>query len=177
MATISLLVRSDNISELNEVTAVTLTNIIDNGVPSSGDQTRGASIIPGQNQAVLTVLANDEPHGVVAWSPILTMTEEEEGRNSEVQLTINREFGAIGAVVASYTTEVASSLPSNEQAQPLQDFVPTGGDVVLGDGESSATVRVTILSVRRYKFFHNMRHVLCFPLPRTILLSQMRGFL
>lgn len=149
MATISLLVRSDNISELNEVTMVTLTNVIENGVPLTGDQTRGAEVIPEQSQAVITVLANDDPHGVVTWSPTVVMTEEEEGGSSTVQLTLIREFGAIGAIVVSYTTEIASSLPLIEQAESLQDFVPAAGDVVIGDGETSATITVTILPVRK----------------------------
>ncbi len=134
---------------------VTLTSVIENGVPSSGDQTRGARVIPGQNQAVITVLANDDPHGVVTWSPAVVMTEEEESGSSVVQLTLVREFGAIGTIIVSYTTEIASSLPSNERAESLQDFVPTAGDVVIGDGETSATITVTILSVC------NIMHQLC----------------
>ena len=144
---ISLLIRSDNISELNEVTRVTLTNVIESGVPSSGDQTTGARVVSGENQAVITVLANDDPHGVVSWSPAVVMTEEQEGTNSAVQLTLVREFGAIGAIVVSYTTETASSRPPNERAQSLQDFVPAAGDVVIRDGQTSATITITILSV------------------------------
>ena len=149
IATIMLLIRADNISELNEVTTVTLTRIVANGVSESGDQRRGARLALGQTEAVITVQANDEPHGVIAWSPTVIMVQEQEGTNNEVQLTLVREFGSIGAVVISYSTQVDASLPINERAESLMDFVPTSGEIVMGDGESSASIRVTILQVSK----------------------------
>ena len=55
----------------------------------------------------------------------------------------------------SYTTQAAASLPSNERAESLQDFVPAAGDVVMGDGVTSATVPVTILPVLNC-YWHNI---------------------
>lgn len=148
LATISLLVLSDNTSELNEVTTVTLTNIVLNGVPPSGDPARGAGLTPGRNEAVLTVQANDVPHGEVGWAAAVVMAvEEEEGENGNVQLLLVREFGAIGVIIISYSVEMDTSLPADERAESLQDFIPTAGDVVMGDGETSATISVTILQV------------------------------
>lgn len=135
---------SDTIAELNEITTVTLTDIVENGVPASDDQSRGASLAPGQSEAVVTVAANDDPHGVVTWSPTLVMAEEEEGRNSVARLTIVREFGAIGAIVVSYSTAMEDS----QSAESLQDFVPTAGDVVIADGQSSVSISITILQVK-----------------------------
>lgn len=129
------------------MTLVTLTEVVVNGVPSSGDQTRGARLASGQSQAVITVQANDDPHGVVSWSPLTVTAEEQEGRDNVVQLTIVREFGTVGAIIISYTTAVDRSLPMQEQAESLQDFIPTSSDVVIGDGERSVNVSVTILQV------------------------------
>ena len=147
VGTIVLSIQSDNIAELNEVTTVTLTSIVENGVPMTGDQSRGARLMAGQTEAVITVQANDDPHGVVGWSPTIVMVEEQEGSNNVVQLTLVREFGVIGAIVVSYTTELASNLSDTQQAEPLMDFVPTSGEVVIGNGESSGTISVTILQV------------------------------
>lgn len=101
-AVITLTVRADNIPELNEVTRVSLTDIIENGVPPGGDQTRGASIVTGQATSFITVTANDAPHGVILWSANASTTAEVEGANSQVNLSIIREFGTIGDVVVSY---------------------------------------------------------------------------
>lgn len=149
VATIRLLISADNIAELDEVTTVTLTNVVENGVPTSGDQSRGARLALGRNQAVITVQANDDPHGVIAWSPTMVMADEVEGRNNVVEFTLVREFGAIGAVVISYATTVDASQPASGRAESLQDFIPATGDVVMGDGETLATVGITILQVSR----------------------------
>ena len=146
-ATITLSIVADDTPELNEVTMVTLTSVVENGVPPSEDQTRGANLALAQSVAVITVQANDDPHGVVTWSPLVVQTEEEEERNNVLLLTIAREFGATGAIIISYTTEIALSQPVVARAEPLQDFVPASSDVVMGDGASSANVNITILQV------------------------------
>lgn len=144
MATITLLITSDNVSELDEVTTVTLTRVVENGVAMAGDQSRGASLASGRNQAVITVQANDDPHGVVTWSPTLVMADEVEGRNNVIQVTLVREFGAIGAIIVSYATGMGMG---NDDAQSFEDFIPRSGDVVMSDGQSSTTISITILQV------------------------------
>lgn len=152
MATITLLITADDISELNEVTMVTLTRVVENGVAMAGDQSRGASLASGRSQAVVTVQANDNPHGVITWSPTLVMAEEVEGRNNEIQVSLIREFGAIGAIIISYATEVRVG---SDDAQALEDFIPRSGDVVMSDGQSSATISITILPVSIMHYFAN----------------------
>lgn len=147
-ASITLFIVADNTPELNEVTMVTLTSVVENGVPPSGDQSRGARLASAQNVAVITVQANDDPHGVVTWSPLVIQTQEEEGRNSVLLLSIAREFGDIGAIIISYTTEMALFQPVQARAQALLDFVPASSDVVIGDGATSVNVSITILQVR-----------------------------
>lgn len=145
MDTINLLIISDEVAELNEVTMVTLTTVVENGVSMGGDQSRGASIAPGRSQAVITVQANDDPHGVVTWSPTLVVADELEGANNVIQVTLVREFGAIGAVIISYSTEMVAT--GIDRAQSLEDFIPATGDAIMSDGQSSATIRITILPV------------------------------
>lgn len=88
--------------ELNEVTVIALTEITENGVPPGGDNTRGAQILPAQRQAVITVQANDAPHGVVVWSASVVNVTEEDSTDNVVQLTLLREFGSIGAIIITY---------------------------------------------------------------------------
>ena len=100
--TLAVQVHPDVLPELNEVTVITLTEITQNGVPPGGDITRGAQLLPGQTQAVITVQANDAPHGVVVWSAAVVNATEQEGTDSIVQLTLLREFGSIGDIIITY---------------------------------------------------------------------------
>ena len=146
-ATITLVFQPDSVPELNEVTRVRLTS-----ATVQGGGVNQPRIAAGRQEAVITVEANDAPHGVVSWSPILVPTTETDGMDNTVQLTLVREFGAIGSIVISYTTLVDSSLPSEEQAQPLMDFIPTTSEVVIADNRTSATVTLTILHVSEVQF-------------------------
>lgn len=142
MATITLVFQPDTLPELNEVTTVRLTSATVQGGGMNQPQ-----LISGRQEAVITVEANDSPHGVVSWSPIFITATETNSVDNTIQLTLVREFGTIGAVVISYSTLVNSSLPSEERAEPLMDFVPTTSEVVIGDGQSSTTISLTILHV------------------------------
>ena len=95
-------VHPDVFPELNEVTVITFTEITQNGVSPGGDSTRGAQFITGQTQAVITVQANDAPHGVVVWSAAVVNATEQDGTDTTVQLTLLREFGAIGDIIITY---------------------------------------------------------------------------
>lgn len=100
--TISVTVHPDLLPELNEVTVIQLTDITDNGVPLGSDSTRGAKFLSGRTQAVITVQANDAPHGILVWSADRVEATEQDAVDSVVQLTILREFGSIGAILISY---------------------------------------------------------------------------
>ena len=142
MATITLVFQPDSVPELNEVTRVRLTSAMVQGGGVNQPQ-----LVAGRQEAVITVEANDAPHGVISWSPTSVVTMETDGMDSTVQLTIVREFGTIGSVVIGYTTLVSSSLPAEQRAEPLMDFVPATSEVVMGDGRSSSTISLTILHV------------------------------
>lgn len=147
MATINLLIQSDMVAELNELTRVRLIAVTENGVPRGGDNSRGARINSGRSEAVITVEANDDPHGVFTWSPSLVMVIESEDLNNIIQVTVVREFGTFGAVAVGYTTLVASSAPDDMRAQPSFDYVTTMGEVIIQNGSSSATIDIVILHV------------------------------
>ena len=143
-ATITLVFQPDSVPELNEVTRVRLTS-----ATVQGGGVNQPQLVAGRQEAVITVEANDAPHGVISWSPTSVVTMETDGMDSTVQLTIVREFGTIGSVVIGYTTLVSSSLPAEQRAEPLMDFVPATSEVVMGDGQSSSTITLTILHVSK----------------------------
>ena len=95
-------VHPDLFPELDEITVIELTEIIDNGVPPGSDVTRGAKFLLDRTQSVITVQANDAPHGVLVWSASIVSAIEQDSVDSSVQLTILREFGKIGAILISY---------------------------------------------------------------------------
>ncbi|XP_071587409.1 adhesion G-protein coupled receptor V1 isoform X2 [Heliangelus exortis] len=131
----------DHIPEEKEEYRIILYNIKTEGVSSSG-----AAVLDSQGyEAVLTVEASDEPHGVLNFaSPSRVILTPEE--NKTVQLFINREFGFLGAINVTYAT-VPGLLPlSNETlAEPGADYIAVSGSLVLEEGETSAAINVTIL--------------------------------
>lgn len=64
MSTITLTVLSDVIPEVAERVIITLTQVSTTGIQ---DPKRGAIIDPKRAKAVLTILPNDSPYGIVGW--------------------------------------------------------------------------------------------------------------
>ncbi|XP_065175877.1 adhesion G-protein coupled receptor V1-like [Sycon ciliatum] len=148
-ATITLTVYADNVAELNEVSTITLNSIMGRGgVAAGGDLGRRATLQLGRVVSVLTVLANDEPHGVVQWAPGSTSVTHSEVDNMNVtfQLQIVREFGLIGDILVYYETANASSYPTDQQAVADVDYVSISNGVVeIADDASTAMVSVSLL--------------------------------
>ncbi|XP_077792347.1 adhesion G-protein coupled receptor V1 isoform X2 [Podarcis muralis] len=134
----------DHIPEEKEEYQVILYNVRTQGVASSG-----AAILDSQGyEAVLTVEASDEPHGVLSFAPSSRVVLVQEG-NKTIQLFINREFGSLGVINLTYAT-VPGFLGIRNQtdvilAEPGVDYVPVSGSLLLGEGETLATINVTIL--------------------------------
>ncbi|KAM9251115.1 adhesion G-protein coupled receptor V1 [Cariama cristata] len=134
----------DHIPEEKEEYQIILYNIKTEGVSSSG-----AAVLDSQGyEAVLTVEASDEPHGVLNFaspSRVVLMPEE----NKTVQLFINREFGSLGAINVTYATVPGLLTSSNETegmlAEPGADYVAVSGSLILEEGETSAAINITIL--------------------------------
>ena len=100
-AAIRLVVQSDNLPELTEITQVALTEITADGVGMNEVVQRGAVIDPATSIAVISVIANDFPHGQIRWVSSIIMIEEP-NTTMEVELTLIRESGAIGDIIISY---------------------------------------------------------------------------
>ncbi|XP_054843539.1 adhesion G-protein coupled receptor V1 [Eublepharis macularius] len=134
----------DVIPEEKEEYQVILHNVRTQGVSSAG-----AAVLDNQGyEAVLTIEASDEPHGVLnfASSSRVVLVQEE---NKTVQLFINREFGSLGIINVTYAT-VPGLLGLKNQtemmlAEPGADFISALGSFLLGEGETSATINVTVL--------------------------------
>ncbi|NXM57764.1 GPR98 protein, partial [Illadopsis cleaveri] len=134
----------DHIPEEKEEYRIILYNIKTEGVSPSG-----AAVLDSQGyEAVLTVEASDEPHGVLNFaspSRVVLLPEE----NKTVQLFINREFGSLGAINVTYATVPGLVSLSNQTeetlAEPGSDYVAVSDSVILEEGETSAAINVTIL--------------------------------
>ena len=134
-----LFVTEDAVPELNEETRVTL-RIIQSGVEPGVDPARGAMISSSNGVAVITVLANDEPHGVFTWATTTATATELESVSNDVQVTIVREFGAVGAVEVSFTTLMAEEGTAPFIASAGEDYVPTTATALMENGVTSVTV-------------------------------------
>uniref|UniRef100_A0A8C3GX81 Adhesion G-protein coupled receptor V1 n=1 Tax=Corvus moneduloides TaxID=1196302 RepID=A0A8C3GX81_CORMO len=129
----------DHIPEEKEVYRIILYNIKTEGVSPSG-----AAVLDSQGyEAVLTVEASDEPHGVLNFaspSRVVLLPEE----NKTVQLFINREFGSLGAINITYATVQGLVSLSNQTegtlAEPGADYVAVSDSVILKEGETSARI-------------------------------------
>ncbi|XP_053910929.1 adhesion G-protein coupled receptor V1 [Cuculus canorus] len=143
-ATLYVHLLDDHIPEEKEEYQIILFNIKTEGVASSG-----AAVLDSQGyEAVLTVEASDEPHGVLNFaSPSRVVLTPEE--NKTVQLFISREFGSLGDINVTYATVPGLVTLSNETegtlAEPGTDYVPVSGSLTLEEGETSAAINITIL--------------------------------
>ncbi|XP_060617754.2 adhesion G-protein coupled receptor V1 isoform X2 [Anolis sagrei] len=134
----------DHIPEENEEYQIILHNVRTEGVTSTG-----AAVLDSQGyEAVLTIEASDEPHGVLNFAPSSRFVLVQEG-NITIQLFINREFGSLGVINVTYAT-VSGLLDLKNQtegilAEPGVDYIPLSRSLLIGEGETSAVINVTIL--------------------------------
>ncbi|KAM3842448.1 adhesion G-protein coupled receptor V1-like, partial [Diretmus argenteus] len=123
---------------------VILSNIRTYGVLVTGH----AALDAQGREAVVTVETSDEPYGMLSIAPSsLRVTTEERART--VNVYVNREFGASGAVNITYEV-LRGSLQDLSQvegalADPGQDFISGTGSVILQDGQTSVAIPVSIL--------------------------------
>ncbi|XP_075693474.1 adhesion G-protein coupled receptor V1 [Rhinoderma darwinii] len=134
----------DQIPEEREEYQIVLHSVTTEGVSGPG-----AAIIDEQGyEAVLTVEASDEPHGLIRFAPFSRTVLTQEA-NKTIQLFINREFGSLGDINITYTTSVTLTPPLNgtsmSTAEPGLDYIATSGSLILLDGETTAAINVTIL--------------------------------
>uniref|UniRef100_A0A8C8RXK2 Adhesion G-protein coupled receptor V1 n=1 Tax=Pelusios castaneus TaxID=367368 RepID=A0A8C8RXK2_9SAUR len=118
-------------------------------IQTQGVSSMGAAVLDSQGyEAVLTIEASDEPHGVLNFASSSRMVLIQEA-NKTIQLFINREFGSLGVINVSYAT-VPGLLSLRNQtertlAEPGVDYIPLSGWLLLGEGETSAAINITVL--------------------------------
>ncbi|XP_040899032.1 adhesion G-protein coupled receptor V1 [Toxotes jaculatrix] len=143
-ATIVLQLLDDATPEDKDEYKVSLSNIQTFGVVATGH----AALDVQGSEAVLTVDTSDVPYGLLTIAPSsLRVTTEE--RDRTINIYVNREFGASGAVNITYEV-IRGSLQDLTQvegtlADPGQDFISGSGSVILQDGQTSVAIPVTIL--------------------------------
>ncbi|XP_039203973.1 adhesion G-protein coupled receptor V1 isoform X4 [Crotalus tigris] len=135
-ANLTVHILSDEIPELDKTFSVYIINV-----------THGRLGV--HTNATLTILANDDPYGLLIFSeknrPIKV---EEETKN--VTLTIVRLKGQLGVVKVTYRTmydeDDSLYLPSNIARATLgEDYLPISGSVIIPANESEATLHLPIL--------------------------------
>uniref|UniRef100_A0A8D0G948 Adhesion G-protein coupled receptor V1 n=1 Tax=Sphenodon punctatus TaxID=8508 RepID=A0A8D0G948_SPHPU len=143
-ATLYVHLLDDHIPEEKEEYQIILYNISTQGV-----STPGAAVLDSQGyEAVLTVEASDEPHGVLNFAASSRVVLIQEA-NKTIQLFVNREFGSLGVINVTYTTVPGllglRNLTDWALAEPGVDYVPVSGSLLLGEGETSAAINITII--------------------------------
>lgn len=98
---IHLTILADDLPELTEITEVVLTEVTADGVSATEIVQRGAVIDQATSTAVISVVANDFPHGQIRWAPSSVMIEEP-NTTAEVELTLIRESGTISDIIVTY---------------------------------------------------------------------------
>lgn len=135
-ANIVVWILPDEVPELDKIFCVWITNV------SCGRL--GVHI-----NATLTILANDDPYGLLIFSEKSRPIKVEEATRN-VTLTIVRLRGLMGVVMVTYRTMGDEAeppyLPSNiARATSEQDYLPIAGFVILAANESEATIELPIL--------------------------------
>ncbi|KAM6965415.1 adhesion G-protein coupled receptor V1 [Aplochiton taeniatus] len=144
VATITLTVIADGLPELSESVTVALMDVTTVGLE---DLAVRALIHRQRAHALLVILPNGSPYGVIGWhlDSQLFLALEPPREPINVTLSIVRAQGFSGQVVVHYQTRPAlSQLPSN-QATAGQDYVARNATVVMMDGATVVLVTITIL--------------------------------
>ncbi|XP_076021271.1 adhesion G-protein coupled receptor V1 [Genypterus blacodes] len=144
VASISLTVIADGVPELSESITIALMDVTTVGL----EDLQQAAVIDQQHaQALLTILPNGSPYGVIGWhlDSQFTQTQEPPGAPINVTLSIVREQGSSGQVLVHYQTRPALSLPPSSQAMAGEDYTAKDDSVIMVDGATVVLVTVTIL--------------------------------
>lgn len=119
--------------ELSESFLLRLVNVSNGRLASSG-------IV-----ANITILANDDPHGVFEFDPVLLSVEE---ADKNVTLTIARRKGTVGKTRVYYTSVPSSVLVEGlkyGRANETQDYASIKGFVDFQPNQISGSIVVTIM--------------------------------
>ncbi|KAM6930325.1 adhesion G-protein coupled receptor V1 [Xenentodon cancila] len=144
LAIISLAVIADSFPELRESVTITLLDVTTVGL----QDLRQAAVVDKQRaRALLTILPNGSPYGVIGWhlDSQFTLTQEPQRTPANVTLSIVREQGSSGEVAVHYQTKPALYQPPANQATAGEDYLPKDDTIIMINGATVAIVTVTIL--------------------------------
>uniref|UniRef100_A0A3B4ZW94 Adhesion G-protein coupled receptor V1 n=1 Tax=Stegastes partitus TaxID=144197 RepID=A0A3B4ZW94_9TELE len=144
LAIIKLAVIADGVPELKESVTITLLDVNTVGLQ---DLRQAAVIDKLLSQALLTILPNGSPYGVIGWhlDSQFTRTQEPQRTPVNVTLSIVREQGSSGEVVIYYETRPALYEPPSNQAVAGKDYLAKDNSIIMINGATVALVTVTIL--------------------------------
>ncbi|XP_056276017.1 adhesion G-protein coupled receptor V1 [Pseudoliparis swirei] len=143
-AIIALTVIADGVPELRESVTITLVDVTTVGL----QDLRQAAVIDTQRAvALLTILPNGSPYGVIGWhlDSQFTVTQEPQRFPVNVTLSIVREQGSSGEVEIHYQTRPALYQPPSNQAAAGQDYTSKDNTIIMIDGATVVLATVTIL--------------------------------
>ncbi|KAI9527782.1 Adhesion G-protein coupled receptor V1 [Dissostichus eleginoides] len=144
VAIIALTVISDGVPELMESVTVALMDVTTVGLT---DLRQAATIDQRRARALINILPNGSPYGVIGWhlDSQFTLTQEPQRFPVNVTLSIVREQGSSGEVEIHYQTRPALYQPPPNQATAGEDYTPRDNTIIMINGATVALVTVTIL--------------------------------
>ncbi|KAF7670351.1 hypothetical protein LDENG_00010120 [Lucifuga dentata] len=144
VATISLTVIADGVPELRESITIALMDVTTVGLE---DLQQAAVIDQQRARALLTILPNGSPYGVIGWHLDSQFTQTQEPQKSPINVTLSvvREQGSSGQVAVHYQTRPVLSQPPSNQATAGEDYISKDDTVIMIDGATVVLVTVTIL--------------------------------
>ncbi|MED6250420.1 Adhesion G-protein coupled receptor V1 [Ataeniobius toweri] len=144
VAIISIAIVADGLPELSESVVITIRDVTTLGLQN---MRQGAVIDRQRAQALLTILPNGSPYGVIGWhlDSLFTLTQEPQRTPVNVTLSVVREQGSSGEVVVHYQTKPALHQPLSNQASAGEDYLAKDNNVIMFNGATVALVSITIL--------------------------------
>ncbi|XP_067377863.1 adhesion G-protein coupled receptor V1 isoform X2 [Channa argus] len=144
IANISLTVIADGLPELRENVTISLMDVTTVGLQNLQE---AAVIDKQQAQALLIILPNGSPYGMIGWhlNSLVTRAQEPQKTPVNVTLSIVREQGSSGEVAIHYQTKPALHQPPSNQATAGIDYTTKEDTIIMINGATVALVTITIL--------------------------------
>ncbi|XP_014844179.1 PREDICTED: G-protein coupled receptor 98 isoform X1 [Poecilia mexicana] len=144
VAIISLAIVADGLPELSESVIVVIRDVTTLGLQNIQ---QGAVIDRQRAQALLTILPNGSPYGVIGWhlDSLFTLTQEPQRTPVNVTLSVVREQGSSGQVMVHFQTKPALNQHPSNQASAGEDYIARDDTIIMFNGATVALVSITIL--------------------------------
>uniref|UniRef100_A0A4W5MA43 Calx-beta domain-containing protein n=1 Tax=Hucho hucho TaxID=62062 RepID=A0A4W5MA43_9TELE len=134
---IAVNVVDDDVPEEDEQVTITLLDVTTVGLDQ---HSRGALIDPQRAQALLTILPNGSPYGLIGWhlDSQYFLTQEPQSKKPAVNVTVVRSMGRFGSVWVTYQT-------AGSVAVSGVDFTGASGRLLFGPGQTTHGVVLALL--------------------------------